>query len=549
MTDFKRMIQELHGGSHILHEPLLNKGTAFPENERDAFGLHGLLPPRVITIEEQKQRIIKNYNSKQNDLEKYIYLMGLHDRNETLFYRTVIDEIEEMMPIIYTPTVGEACQKFGYLFRRPRGLYVSYQDHGKIKAVLKNWQNKEVDVIVVTDGERILGLGDQGANGMGIPIGKLSLYTACAGIDPSQTLPIMLDVGTENQELLNDPNYLGVKHNRIRGEDYDEFIDEFMEAVKDVFPDALIQFEDFANRNASRLLRKYRHNYRMMNDDIQGTAAIGVAGILGSQKITDRKLEDEKLLFYGAGEAGIGIGELYSHALSKQGIPIEQARERCWYVDSRGLVVKNRENVSDDKKPFAHDFIHLTDLTEIIREVKPTALIGVSGQSQTFTQDAVESMASLNDRPIIFALSNPTSKSECTAEQAYHWTNGKCVFASGSPFDPVTVNGTTHIPGQGNNAYVFPGVGLGIVATKSTKVSDEMFLLAAKKISDSLRETDLKHGRIFPPLTTIRDLSLKIACAIGVEAIKENLTEMNLGNQPEKLIGKMMYSAEYQEYV
>lgn len=549
MTDFIQMIKELHGGSHILHEPLLNKGTAFPEKERDAFGLHGLLPPRVITIEEQKQRIIKNYNSKQNDLEKYIYLMGLHDRNETLFYRTVIDEIEEMMPIIYTPTVGEACQKFGYLFRRPRGLYISYLDRGKIKAVLQNWQIKEVNVIVVTDGERILGLGDQGANGMGIPIGKLSLYTACAGIDPSKTLPIMLDVGTENQDLLDDPNYLGVKHCRIRGEEYDEFIDEFMDAVSSEFPKTLIQFEDFANRNASRLLRKYRHNYRMMNDDIQGTAAIGVAGILGSQKITGRKLEEEKLLFYGAGEAGIGIGELYSQALTKKGVPIELARERCWYIDSRGLLVKGRENVSDDKKPFAQDFNHLSDLTEIIQAVKPTALIGVSGQGQAFSQEAIESMATLNDRPIIFALSNPTSKSECTAEQAYQWTEGRCVFASGSPFDPVTVNGVTHIPGQGNNAYVFPGVGLGIVATKSTNVSDEMFLLAAKKIAESLSETDLKHGRIFPPLTTIRDLSLKIACAVGVEAIKENLTEIDLGDQPEKLIGKMMYSAEYQDYI
>ncbi|MBT3217069.1 MAG: NAD-dependent malic enzyme [Candidatus Marinimicrobia bacterium] len=540
MTEFKKMISELHGGSHILHEPLLNKGTAFTQKERDTFGLHGLLPPRVTTIEEQKNRILMNFNSKSNDIEKYLYLMGLHDRNETLFYRIVIDEIETMMPVIYTPTVGEACQKFGYLFRRPRGLYISYRDHNNIKNVLLNWQNKEVDVIVVTDGERILGLGDQGANGMGIPIGKLSLYTACAGIDPSKTLPIMLDVGTNNSDLLNDPNYLGVKQNRICGRKYDDFLDEFMDAVKTVFPDTLIQFEDFANRNASRLLCKYQNNFRMMNDDIQGTAAIGVAGLLGSEKLTGRKLKDEKLLFYGAGSAGIGIGELYSKALSKNGIPIEQARERCWFIDSRGLVVNGRENVSEDKKPFAHPFEHLSDLTEIIRAVKPTALIGVSGQAQAFTKNAIRTLADIHDNPVIFALSNPTSKSECTAEQAYQWTNGKCVFASGSPFDPVEINGETHVPGQGNNAYVFPGVGLGVVASKADRVTDEMFLIASEIISKSLSPNDLDHGRVFPPLTQIRDLSLEIATTIAEFETDENKIDF---------IREMMYKAEYQDYI
>jgi malate dehydrogenase (oxaloacetate-decarboxylating)(NADP+) len=540
MTEFKKMISELHGGSHILHEPLLNKGTAFTQKERDTFGLHGLLPPRVTTIEEQKNRILMNFNSKSNDIEKYLYLMGLHDRNETLFYRIVIDEIETMMPVIYTPTVGEACQKFGYLFRRPRGLYISYRDHNNIKNVLLNWQNKEVDVIVVTDGERILGLGDQGANGMGIPIGKLSLYTACAGIDPSKTLPIMLDVGTNNSDLLNDPNYLGVKQNRICGRKYDDFLDEFMDAVKTVFPDTLIQFEDFANRNASRLLCKYQNNFRMMNDDIQGTAAIGVAGLLGSEKLTGRKLKDEKLLFYGAGSAGIGIGELYSKALSKNGIPIEQARERCWFIDSRGLVVNGRENVSEDKKPFAHPFEHLSDLTEIIRAVKPTALIGVSGQAQAFTKNAIRTLADIHDNPVIFALSNPPSKSECTAEQAYQWTNGKCVFASGSPFDPVEINGETHVPGQGNNAYVFPGVGLGVVASKADRVTDEMFLIASEIISKSLSPNDLDHGRVFPPLTQIRDLSLEIATTIAEFETDENKIDF---------IREMMYKAEYQDYI
>jgi len=397
-----------------------------------------------------------------------------------------------------------------------------------------------VDVIVVTDGERILGLGDQGANGMGIPIGKLSLYTACAGIDPSKTLPIMLDVGTNNSDLLNDPNYLGVKQNRICGRKYDDFLDEFMDAVKTVFPDTLIQFEDFANRNASRLLCKYQNNFRMMNDDIQGTAAIGVAGLLGSEKLTGRKLKDEKLLFYGAGSAGIGIGELYSKALSKNGIPIEQARERCWFIDSRGLVVNGRENVSEDKKPFAHPFEHLSDLTEIIRAVKPTALIGVSGQAQAFTKNAIRTLADIHDNPVIFALSNPTSKSECTAEQAYQWTNGKCVFASGSPFDPVEINGETHVPGQGNNAYVFPGVGLGVVASKADRVTDEMFLIASEIISKSLSPNDLDHGRVFPPLTQIRDLSLEIATTIAEFETDENKIDF---------IREMMYKAEYQDYI
>jgi malate dehydrogenase (oxaloacetate-decarboxylating)(NADP+) len=523
----------------LLHDPLLNKGTAFTQKERDLFGLNGLLPPRILSIEEQKKRILKNFNSKQNDIEKYIYLMGLHDRNETLFYNTIIDEIEEMMPIIYTPTVGEACEKFGYLYRRPRGLYISYKDIGKIKNILQNWQKKSVDIIVVTDGERILGLGDLGSNGMGIPIGKLSLYTACAGIDPSKTLPIMLDLGTDNSDLLNDPNYLGVKHNRIREKNYDEFIDEFMEAVSHVFPSTLIQFEDFANRNASRLLKKYQNKYRMMNDDIQGTASICVAGILGSQKITGRKLSEEKLLFYGAGAAGIGIGELYAKAVSRTGVSIENARRQCWYIDSKGLVVNGREYVSDDKKPFAHDFKQMSNLAEIIIEIKPTTLIGVSGRGKSFTEENIKALANIQERPVIFALSNPTSKSECSAEQAYKWTKGKCVFASGSPFDPVTFNGTTYIPGQGNNAYVFPGVGLGVIASKVNYVTDEMFLIASEVISNSLSKDDLNQGRVFPPLTKIRELSLEIGTKIA-KSVTDKITKDSIKNT--------MYEAIYKDY-
>jgi malate dehydrogenase (oxaloacetate-decarboxylating)(NADP+) len=445
-----------------------------------------------------------------------------------------------MMPIIYTPTVGEACQKFGYLFRRPRGLYISYEDRGNIISVLKNWRYETVDIIVVTDGERILGLGDQGANGMGIPIGKLSLYTACAGIDPAHALPIMLDVGTNNADLLHNPNYLGVKKNRIQYDEYTRFIDEFMDAVQSVFPKALIQFEDFANKNASRLLKKYQSNYRMMNDDVQGTASMCVAGILGSQRISGRTLKDETLLFFGAGAAGIGIGDLYALAANKTGISIEDARKQCWFIDSRGLVVEGRENISNDKEPFAHKMDQLSDLTDIIRAVKPTVLIGVSGQAQVFTKDVIHAMAELNETPVIFALSNPTSKSECSAEQAYKWTNGKGIFASGSPFDPVEIDGKTHVPGQGNNAYVFPGVGLGVIASKANRVTDDMFLVAAEIISSSLSQNDLNQGRVFPPLTQIRDLSLDIA--FGISQLE------NSGLNKES-IREMMYKAEYQDYV
>jgi len=386
MVDYKRRIDELPKGSQILHEPLLNKGSAFSLKERDALNLHGLLPPTVLTIDQQKKRIMENFNNKQDDLEKYIFLIALQDRNETLFYKTVTDEIETMMPIIYTPVVGEACQKYGHIFRRPRGLYISKNDQGNIKTVLKNWPNKKVDIIVVTDGERILGLGDLGANGMGIPVGKLSLYTACAGIDPSRCLPIMLDVGTENESLKNDPLYIGLKDKRSQGNDYNNFIDEFMIETSLAFPDAIIQFEDFGNRNASRLLEKYRNNYRMFNDDIQGTAAVTLAGLLSSQRITNRELAEERIVFYGAGTAGIGIANLYTSALVKEGYSEQEARSRCWFIDSRGLIVRERENLSENKIPFAHDHSISKNLFDIVESIRPTALIGISGQGQAFSR-------------------------------------------------------------------------------------------------------------------------------------------------------------------
>ena len=549
MVDFKRGIEELPKGSQILHEPLLNKGSAFSLKEREALHLNGLLPPRVLTIEQQKNRILENFNNKHNDLEKYIFLIALQDRNETLFYRTITDEIEEMMPIIYTPIVGEACQKYGHIFRRPRGLYISKNDKGNIRNILKNWSNDNVDVIVVTDGERILGLGDLGANGMGIPVGKLSLYTACAGVDPARCLPIMLDVGTNNENLKNDPLYIGLTEDRIRGEEYDSFIDEFMKETNEKFPDAIIQFEDFGNHNAARLLDKYRNRYRMFNDDIQGTAAVTLAGLLSSQRITKRDLEDEKILFYGAGTAGIGIANLYVTALTKKGYSKEEARSRCWFVDSKGLVVSSRKNLSRDKLPFAHEYYEKKDLSDIIQAIRPTALIGISGQANAFSKNILELMKDINDYPLVFALSNPTSSSECTAENAYKWTRGKCLFASGSPFDSVEIEGKTFIPGQGNNAYIFPGVGLGIILSQAEVISDDLFLAAAETLSDLVSNEELSSGQLYPSIKDIKKVSKEIAITVAKKAFSEGLTNMAIPQNIESSLDRIIYNPVYPDYI
>ena len=549
MVDFKRGIEELPKGSQILHEPLLNKGSAFSLEEREALHLNGLLPPRVLTIEQQKNRILENFNNKHNDLEKYIFLIALQDRNETLFYRTITDEIEEMMPIIYTPIVGEACQKYGHIFRRPRGLYISKNDKGNIRNILKNWSNDNVDVIVVTDGERILGLGDLGANGMGIPVGKLSLYTACAGVDPARCLPIMLDVGTNNENLKNDPLYIGLTEDRIRSEEYDSFIDEFMKETNEKFPDAIIQFEDFGNHNAARLLDKYRNRYRMFNDDIQGTAAVTLAGLLSSHRITKRDLEDEKILFYGAGTAGIGIANLYVTALTKKGYSKEEARSRCWFVDSKGLVVSSRKNLSRDKLPFAHEYYEKKDLSDIIQAIRPTALIGISGQANAFSKNILELMKDINDYPLVFALSNPTSSSECTAENAYKWTGGKCLFASGSPFDSVEIEGKTFIPGQGNNAYIFPGVGLGIILSKAEVISDDLFLAAAETLSILVSDKELSSGQLYPSIKDIKKVSKEIAITVAKKAFSEGLTNMAIPQNIESSLDRIIYNPVYPDYI
>ncbi len=536
-------------GAALLHDPLLNKGTAFTAAERAGLGLRGLLPPNVHTMEEQLGRVLSNYRNKQTDLERYIHLISLQDRNETLFYRLVTDNVEEMMPIIYTPTVGQACQQWGHLFRRPRGLYLSWDDRGHLAELLRAWPHPDVRVIVVTDGERILGLGDQGVGGMGIPVGKLSLYTACAGIAPAKTLPIMLDVGTENEGYRRDPLYLGLRQPRVRGEPYDAFVAEFVEAVKAVMPRALLQFEDFGNANAFRLLEQWRDRVCTFNDDIQGTAAVTLAGVYSALRLTGKKLREQTILFLGAGEAGIGIGGLISSAMVDEGATPEEAQRRCWFVDTKGLVVRSRTDLAPHKLRFAHDAAPQPDLLGAIRALKPTALVGVSTMPKAFSQEVIEEMSRLNARPMIFALSNPTSKSECSAEEAYRWSKGQAIFASGSPFPPCVLDGKTFVPGQGNNAYIFPGVGLGVVASRARHVTDRMFSAAARTLASLVGEADLSVGRIYPPLARIREVSAHIGVAVAEVAFQDGLAGVARPADVAAMVKAEMWEPTYLGYV
>ncbi|MBV8140424.1 MAG: NAD-dependent malic enzyme [Verrucomicrobia bacterium] len=535
-------------GSSVLHDPALNKGTAFTEAERELLGLRGFLPPRVHTQDEQILRVLENIRRKSSDLERYIFLIGLQDRNETLFYRTVLEHLEEMMPIIYTPTVGLACQEYGHIFRRPRGLFFDSRDSGKMARILMNWPTREVRVIVVTDGERILGLGDLGADGMGIPVGKLALYTVCAGIHPLGCLPVTIDVGTDNEGLLHDPLYIGIQQQRMRGAAYDNLIDEFMNAVQEVFPHALIQFEDFGNQNAFRLLKKYRNKLCTFNDDIQGTAAVALAGIYTASRMTNNPLTEQTFLFFGAGEAGTGIADLLVLAMVHAGLSEKTARARCWFLDSKGLVIKRRANLAEHKIPYAHDHPFVDGLEAAISSIRPTVLIGVSGKSGAFTESVLRRMAELNERPIIFALSNPTSQAECTAQDAYQFTKGRVVFASGSPFDPVFLDGRQFIAGQGNNAYIFPGVGLGIVSARSRLVTDEMFLAAARTLAAETSAEDLQSGRIYPPLSRIRAVSRAIAIAVAEVAYRSDLASIPMPADLPSYIQSQMYEPEYSSY-
>jgi len=537
-------------GVDILHNPRLNKGTAFTPEERDDLGLRGLLPPKYLPIEEQLDLVYENYSHKGSDLEKYIYLIGLLDRNETLFYRLLEGHLEEMMPVVYTPTVGLACQRYSRIFRRPRGLCISLRDRGRVDNLLANWPYRNIRIIVVTDGERILGLGDLGLNGMGIPVGKLNLYVAAAGIDPSKTLPICLDVGTNNEALRQDPLYLGLDRPRERGENYDELIDELIHAVRARWPQCIIQFEDFANINAFRLLEKYRDVAPVFNDDIQGTGAVTLAGLLGALRITKQPLSEQRIVFLGAGEAGIGIAEAIMTGMKEEGLTDEEAKQRFWHVDSQGLVTRQRPGeLAPHKLLFARDEEPVSTLGRVVERVRPTILLGVSGKPGLFNEMIVRAMARQIERPIIFALSNPTSKAECTAQQAYTWTDGQAIFASGSPFDPLTVNGRFFRPGQGNNAYIFPGVGLGAIISGAKRIVNSMFHQAAITLAQAVSEELLEEGSVYPRQSDSQKVSLEIAAAVAREAYRLDLNSEPEPDDLESYIRDWVWKPEYTPYV
>jgi malate dehydrogenase (oxaloacetate-decarboxylating)(NADP+) len=536
-------------GVALLRDPTLNKGTAFTDTERDALGIRGLLPPHVCSQAEQADRVLANFRAKPTDLDKYVNLSALHDRNEALFFRIVIDHPDEMLPIIYTPTVGLACQQFGHIFQRPRGLFISANDRGRVESILRNWPYRDVAMIVVSDGERILGLGDLGANGMGIPVGKLSLYTACAGIHPNRCLPVILDMGTNNEALLRDPLYIGLQQKKVRGAAYDELIEEFIAGTQRVFPGVVVQFEDFANQNAFRLLERYRERICTFNDDIQGTAAVALAGIISALRVTRGKLSDQKVLFMGAGEAATGIADLTAAAMVAEGMNAADARKRCWLVDSKGLVVKSRAELGAHKLPFAHEHAPIADFLTAVKALAPTAIIGVAAVGGAFTQAVVEEMARINARPIVFALSNPTSKSECTAEQAYRWSGGRALVACGSPFDPVTIDGRMHVPRQGNNSYIFPGVGLAAVTVRATRVTDEMFMAAARTLARQVTDADLAQGSLYPPLAQVRDVSAHIAAAVAQVAYEQGFATLPKPAELLAYVRSQMYDPHYASYI
>jgi malic enzyme len=542
-------------GRALLLNPLTNKGTAFTCRERDELDLHGLLPPTIFTIKQQLDRTYENFQAKTTDLERYIFLESLQDRNETLFFRLVLEHIDEMMPIVYTPVVGEACQRFSHIYRRGRGLYINYEQRDQIEKLLHNSGIAHPSIIVVTDGERILGLGDQGAGGMGIPIGKLCLYTLCAGISPYSVLPITLDVGTDNPERLNDPLYLGLQHKRIRGEEYQAFVDRFVGAVKKVFPRTLLQWEDFLKANAMFQLKRFRNEICSFNDDIQGTAGVIVAGLLSALRITGQRMRDQRIVFAGAGASAQGISDLIVSAMVEEGLCLCEAQKQVWTCDSQGLVTKSRTNLEDFKANYARDVAEVAEfkcndkskitLLETVKNVKPTILLGTSGTPGTFSKEVVEEMARINERPIIFPLSNPTSKSECTAEEAITWSQGRAIVATGSPFAPVVCNGTRHRIGQGNNAFIFPGVGLGISAGRVSRVSEKMFLEAARALAAKVSDEDLRESAVYPQLSRIRECSLSVACATVTQAVKEGHADPEILEGLEDNLRAAMWEPKY----
>jgi len=532
-------------GYAVLRNPRLNKGTAFTEAERHKYRLEGLLPPTVTNIDLQAARRHTEITNLDNDLQKYLVLSDLQGRNETLFYKVVMSDPATYMPLVYTPTVGEACQKFAHIFREARGMFLPISARGRIRELLVNWPEKDVRFIVVTDGERILGLGDLGAGGMGIPIGKLALYTACAGVPPQYCLPVVLDVGTNNQILLDDPLYQGLRHNRVRGEEYMTFINEFVDAVQALYPRCCIQWEDFANINAVPILDRYRDKICTFNDDIQGTAGIALAGIFAALRITKQKITDQRLLFLGGGSAGTGIAELICQAMVMEGMDIVEARKRNALFDINGLIVTSRTDLAPFQRPFAQDREPLSTFVEAVKAIRPTGIIGVSTVPKLFTREVIHMMAEINERPIIFPYSNPTSRSECTAEEAYRWSGGRAVFASGSPFPPVEIAGHNFVPGQGNNVYIFPAMGMAVFGTEATRVTEEMFIVAAKAVAEQVTEEDLAMGLIYPPQSRILDASLHVAERVAAYIFDQGLARTPRPDDVSSLIRSRAYHPVY----
>jgi malate dehydrogenase (oxaloacetate-decarboxylating) len=556
-TTGEQYLQTALTGRALLEQPLLNKGSAFTEAERGEFGLTGLLPPGVSTPEVQLARIYGNYRQKTSNLERYIHLVSLQDRNETAFYRLLSDHLVEMLPIIYTPVVGEACQAYSRIYRRPRGLYIAYPQRDAIAAALANLGDQDVSIVVVTDGERILGLGDLGIGGLGIPIGKLSLYTVCAGIHPATTLPIILDVGTNNQELLNDPLYLGWRHERIRGAEYDAFVEAFVTALVKRFPRVLLQWEDFARHNAGRLLERYRDRLCSFNDDIQGTGAVALAVTTASVAASGGRFADQRVVVLGAGSAGAGISRQLVTAMRSDGLTLEQARRRIWLVDALGLVHSRQSDLDAFKSEYAQPFETVAawagapdniPLLEVVKRVHPTILIGTAAQPQAFTEEIVREMARHVERPMIFPLSNPTSKSEALPADLIRWTEGRALVATGSPFDDVEYGGRTIRIGQCNNAYIFPGVGLGVIAARVRRITDAMFIAAARTLSELAPVRRDPSLALLPPLGEVREVAKRVAVAVAMQAQRDGHADELAEDELLRRIEATMWTPDYLPY-
>jgi malate dehydrogenase (oxaloacetate-decarboxylating)(NADP+) len=536
-------------GSELIQDPSLNKSTAFTEAERQSLGLIGLVPDVIETEDLQLRRVLTQLGHKNTDLDRYIYLVNLLDHNETLFYRTVMSDPARFLPIVYDPTIGEACLKFGHIYRQARGMYLSIARRGKVKEILKNWPREDIRFICVTDGGRILGLGDLGANGMGIPIGKLQLYTAAAGVPPQNLLPMYLDAGTNNEQYLNDPLYLGLRKTRPPTAELVSFVDEFVEAVQEVFPKCCIHFEDWTGVDAVHLLKRYRDKYCVYNDDVQGTAGITLAGMINATKLKGTKLKDEKYLFLGAGSAGIGLADLLCSALVADGMELKAARSQVWMFDVNGLLQSTRRDLVDFQMPYAHEHAPTKDFVAAVESIKPTTIIGVSTIGGAFTQKVVEAMSRINERPVILALSNPTEHAECTAEQAYNWSLGKAIYAAGVQFPPVNYKGQTRLPGQANNFYIFPAVGMAIFATQARRVTDEMFIEAAAAVADQVSAEQLKQGLLYPLQSNILETEIKTAARVAALVFDSNLSCVDRPANMETFIRQHVYKPEYQSLI